>query len=794
MLRNVAAAVMLVGMSLAPGAQAQVVKGRVTSGAASQPVEGAAISLLDSSGARVGGMFSDALGEFAITAPTSGRYTVRAVRIGYRPTEGASIAIDAGQVVEESLVMEPVPVALPTVVTQGDDRCVIRPVEGLAVARVWQAARDGLDAALLAEEQQLVRTTVQRFERTVRLNGKTTSERSWTLEGQNANPFQSAPPEKLAEHGYSRSSGDSTMYFAPDARALLSDDFSAQHCFRLESAKASDSTLVGLAFEPSRLGRKLDIEGVIWLDRATSELRYLDFHYTTRSQSPLDERLGGRIDFEQLANGATIVKRWVIRMPISVASVGRRMEEVLLGAPRTLVALREVGGEVTEMRSASGGSLSRSRVATLTGTVHDSIQGSAAGGVSVYLAGTMYSTTADVNGRYRFDSLPPDRYTISFDEPTLDSLGIAPPYASIDLRAGTTTTADLAVPSVPVLLAVLCPTLPHGEERALVTGVVRDAASAKPLANTEVVLTWRMRKVVMDARQLVADTIRVKADSLGGSRVCRAPAGQTVQAVVHAGEHRSGIVDIAIPASGISVRDLRVDMSAPGGGEKDAALLAGTVTATDGTPIAGVHVALDGMSPSAVTDTLGRYRLSNPSGGSQTAEFRRVGFAPLRRAAELRRGDITRLDVTLEQNVVTIDSVQVVGRPTDADPTGFLRRRQQIVGGHFFDRGEIDSLATFKLSDVLRMTPALYVNSGGDVSVRRNVNNSLGGCSVQFYVDGAPYPGTLDDFRPDDIESMEVYSDGASVPAQFGGARAGCGVIVLWTRLGKRALGQGKPR
>ena len=794
MLRNAIAVVMLLGIVLVSSMQAQVVRGAVTSGAGGQPIEGAAVSLIDSSGARVGGMFSDDAGHFSISAPVPGRYVVRVARIGYRPAESAPVAIGPGQVVEQQLVMDPVPVALPAVVTRGEDRCVIRPDEGLAVARVWQAARAGLDAALLLQEQGLVRTTVARFERSVRLDGKITSERTWTLSGQGANPFQSASPERLAEYGYSRTYGDSTTYFAPDARALLSDEFSDDHCFRLDAANDSDPKLVGLAFRPPKLGKKLDIEGVIWLDHETSELRYLDFHYTMKSPEPLDERLGGRIDFEQLTNGATIVKSWVIRMPIRVINQMRRRGPLAPEQPATLVAIREAGGEVTEILSASGGSLSRSSIASLTGTVHDSIQGVAAAGVSVFLAGTMYSATTDINGRYRFDSLPPGRYTLSFDAPTLDSLGIAAPYASVQLRGGTTTVADLAVPSVPVLLAVLCPGPLPPEERGMVAGVVRDAASAKPLVNAEVVLSWRGWKVVMDGPHVVTDTVRVKADSLGGYRVCRAPAGVAVQAKAYAGKFSSGSIDIAIPASGIAVRDLRVDVAPAGSGEHDAAQLAGTVTTADGAPIAGVRVGLDGIERSAMTDSLGHFLLTGLPGGSQTAEFRRVGFTPLRQNTELHRGAVTRADATLTQRVVTIDSVQVVGRSPGSDPTGFLRRRQQIAGGHFYDHRQIDSLATFKLSDVLRTTPAVIVSSDGHVNVRRNVNNNLHGCSIQLYVDGAPYDGTLDDFRPDDIESMEVYADGTSVPARFGGVRAGCGVIVLWTRIARRSSDQEKPR
>jgi hypothetical protein len=390
--------------------------------------------------------------------------------------------------------------------------------------------------------------------------------------------------------------------------------------------------------------------------------------------------------------------------------------------------------------------------------------------------------------------LPPGRYTLSFDAPKLDSLGIAAPYSSVELRAGTTTEADLAVPSVPALLAILCPDAATGDERGLVSGVVRDAASAKPLVNAEVVLTWQTLKTVTGGLRFATDTIRVKADSLGGYRVCRTPAGVTVQERAYAGQYSSGTIDLSIPETGIAVRDLRVDVSAPRSSEGDAASLAGIVTAAGGSPIAGVRVGLDGIGRRSTTDSLGHFLLSKLPAGSQTAEVRRVGFAPVRLAVELRRGDVTQVNVTLTERVVTIDSVQVVGRPANADPTGFLRRRQQIVGGHFFDHHEIDSLATFKLSDVLRMTPAVNVSSSGDVSVRRNVNNSLRGCSLQLYVDGAPYDGMLDDFRPDDIEAMEVYAAGASVPPRFGGTRAGCGVIVLWTRSARRTSGQGTPK
>ena len=56
---------------------------------------------------------------------------------------------------------------------------------------------------------------------------------------------------------------------------------------------------------------------------------------------------------------------------------------------------------------------------------------------------------------------------------------------------------------------------------------------------------------------------------------------------------------------------------------------------------------------------------------------------------------------------------------------------------------------------------------------------------MSFYVDGQPFgptsPGIDIDIPPEEIEALEVYKS-AQVPAQFGGATAGCGVIVIWTR------------
>jgi hypothetical protein len=71
-----------------------------------------------------------------------------------------------------------------------------------------------------------------------------------------------------------------------------------------------------------------------------------------------------------------------------------------------------------------------------------------------------------------------------------------------------------------------------------------------------------------------------------------------------------------------------------------------------------------------------------------------------------------------------------------------------------------------------------------------------GPCRPAVYVDGTYVFGgrntpagtegdRIDDYViPTEVEAVEVYDSPGSLPAEFGGSRAGCGVVVIWTRRG----------
>ena len=80
-------------------------------------------------------------------------------------------------------------------------------------------------------------------------------------------------------------------------------------------------------------------------------------------------------------------------------------------------------------------------------------------------------------------------------------------------------------------------------------------------------------------------------------------------------------------------------------------------------------------------------------------------------------------------------------------------------------------------------------NKAKDTSVKADVT-TIGKDMAAYYVDGTSYPlyGQSIDVMVQvvDIGAIEVYPGGATVPPQFGGREAACGVIAIWTRQGTK--------
>jgi carboxypeptidase family protein len=325
----------------------QSVRGQLVAAATGEALPGVLVLLLDSTGSARDRALTDELGRYALSTTQPGIYRVRALRIGHEKWESGPLVLGARETVERRLAMTLTPIVLAGIEVAAEDPCRIRPEEGRTSAALWEEIKKALTATELTIARRAYRFRTAVFQRELAPNLVQVSERREERIGFSDWPFESLPPESLAADGFVQLDprGGGPIYYAPDIRVLFSDVFLNRHCFKVMRPSATAPGLLGLAFEPARRGRLPDIKGVIWLDRATTELRYLEFTYTDLWGWVPAERSGGRIEFERLPTGGWIVSKWWIRAPIP----GIREQQ----APM-LYGFRETGGEVLAVMTATG--------------------------------------------------------------------------------------------------------------------------------------------------------------------------------------------------------------------------------------------------------------------------------------------------------------------------------------------------------------------------------------------------------------------------------------------------------
>lgn len=334
---------LLLALAAALPARAQVVAGEFVD-ADGTPIASARVSLRDEAGATVRTALTDEAGRFLLRAPAAGRYRVRGERIGFELTETGPVELAEGARVEQRLVGDDQRVILETVSVEAGSRCGGR--NATAETRVvWEEVRKAL--GMVSDTSRRATYSVERFDRELDPTSRAVRRESRRMEvGTSDKPFIPADLARLANHGYIEPQGDSLVYHAPDADVLLSEAFLEDHCFRLRTADAPAEGLIGLAFEPVRGRRVPDVEGVLWVDRASAELRQLEWSYTRapipgpRGSSGIP---GGQMEFRRLPDGRWITSAWVLRMPEEGRSTATAYGT---GARRVVVAIKETGGSV----------------------------------------------------------------------------------------------------------------------------------------------------------------------------------------------------------------------------------------------------------------------------------------------------------------------------------------------------------------------------------------------------------------------------------------------------------------
>lgn len=342
---------LLAAIALAPTrADAQTVYGVVVADDTGEPVAGAMVLLADTLGLSRGSALADSLGRFAITARGPGRYTLAAERVGYQSLRPDTVGIPPDSL-RVQLRAGSRRITLPPVTARAArSRCAGQLEQNPQTAVVWGEARKALASAALLEESGAYEYTARVDRREVRLRGGPAMSHHVWVRSSTGSPFMTLPPEVLVDGGYVQLDADSLILYGVGPAVVLSELFLQSHCFGLRDGGAER---VGLEFVPIRTVGPPDVRGVLWLDRATGELRTLEFTYTGLAFRGPVERLGGELEFRRIPNGTWIVSRWVVRGPLLTHHAAWALTEIPMARFR-IHALREISGEVLSIQDRHG--------------------------------------------------------------------------------------------------------------------------------------------------------------------------------------------------------------------------------------------------------------------------------------------------------------------------------------------------------------------------------------------------------------------------------------------------------
>ncbi len=375
-MRTLAVTLLLLGAST--GAAGQEVFGTLRASNGGDPVAGAIVIATRAADQSVlARTITGDRGTYSLRfAPDS--VTLRVLRVGQRPFELGTLRLHDGDRIERSAVLPDAPVVIQTMTTRVSTRCRVRPEGSETVAQLFDEARKALDASRLVSNDGAPTARYLMFTQSRSVRGAAIGLPQQTVRTTSStSPFRSVAPESLSVAGYVTEEADqSTLYRAPDARVLLSDEFLSQHCLRLVDGPGDQQHLIGVEFEPAARRRDIvQVRGTLWMDRSTNELQRLEFVYVGLDPALMRANPGGTVEYTRLDNGVWFASSWEIRMPrYSMRSQRSALNMQIAGGSRGDIVVEGVqvtGGEVLGITTRAGMLYTRGIPETATTGVSD---------------------------------------------------------------------------------------------------------------------------------------------------------------------------------------------------------------------------------------------------------------------------------------------------------------------------------------------------------------------------------------------------------------------------------------
>ena len=206
-------------------------------------------------------------------------------------------------------------------------------------------------------------------------------------------------------------------------------------------------------------------------------------------------------------------------------------------------------------------------------------------------------------------------------------------------------------------------------------------------------------------------------------------------------------------------------------------IITGIVSDIQGVPLPGVTVLVKGATQGTITETDGRFTLSNVT-EDNTLVFSFIGM----RTQEILIGNQTSINVQMEEEAIGLDEIVAVGYGS--------QKRSNVTGSiSSVSRERLEMVPNVNITQAIQGSMAGVVVSqsqAGAVSneslMIRGRNSILASNDPLIVVDGVVYYGNIQDINVNDISSIDILKD-ASAAAIYG-SRGSNGVILITTKEG----------
>jgi hypothetical protein len=208
----------------------------------------------------------------------------------------------------------------------------------------------------------------------------------------------------------------------------------------------------------------------------------------------------------------------------------------------------------------------------------------------------------------------------------------------------------------------------------------------------------------------------------------------------------------------------------------------------------------------------GAFVLALRAAGAYRLQGERAGYQPATSAElDVGEGETVEVELRLSAQPTTLEPLTVTAR-RGPQRSGFLERsgfyrRAERGGGTFLQRQDLERHADLSVAQALDRAPGttrIRKTDGRDLIIfdrqipigrfrdprsnaqarGRPADEDGALCKPSLFLDGVAI-GQADGVnlvQLGQVEAVELYQGPAWVPPEYGGTRAGCGVIVIWTR------------